>query len=241
MPSFLRDIQAFYGTGERNERGQTLEEFLEEYDPGKYPAPSCTTDAVILEYPAGMNKNLEGLRILLVKRRNHPSIGFWALPGGFIQLREDLEDTARRELEEETGVAGIEMEQLATYGNCDRDPRNRVITTAYMALIPADSVKVRAGDDAADAVWCDVRLTRNGNESCERNGRKFLREECCLKLTNEERNLHMEVLVEHLWTSGWIREQYYRVMEPGFIAADHGAIMVQALVTIQERFEGKIL
>lgn len=241
MPSFLKDIRPFYGTGERNERGQTLEEFLEEYDPDKYPAPSCTTDAVILECPAEMKKDLEGIQVLLVKRKNHPSIGYWALPGGFIQLREDLEDTARRELEEETGVTGIEMEQLATYGSCDRDPRNRVITTAYMALVPAGSVKVRPGDDAADAVWCEVRLTRNAAGSCERKGRRFHREECCLELMNEERNLHMEVLVEHLWTGGWIREQYYRVLEPGLTAADHGAILTQAMVTMQERAERKIL
>lgn len=241
MPSFLRDIQAFYGTGERNEQGQTLEEFLEEYDPGKYPAPSCTTDAVILEYSDGINKKLEGVRVLLIKRRNHPSIGFWALPGGFIHLREDLDDTARRELEEETGVTGIAMEQLATYGNCDRDPRNRVITTAYMALVPKGSVRVCAGDDAADAVWFDVRLTRSETGICERKGRKFQREKCRLELQNAERNLQIEVLVEHLWTQGWIREQYYRVMEPGQTSADHGAILAQAMVTIQERTGGNIL
>ena len=67
-------------------------------------------------------------------------------------MKENLADTARRELEEETGVQGLLLEQVATYGNYDRDPRSRVITTAYMALVDENEVKVRAGDDAADAL-----------------------------------------------------------------------------------------
>ena len=68
-------------------------------------------------------RDVNALEVLLVKRSNHPSIGFWALPGGFINLREDLEETARRELQEETGVSGLCMEQIAVYGAMDRDPR----------------------------------------------------------------------------------------------------------------------
>ena len=134
MPAFLKDISAFYGTGEKNENGQTLEEFLENYNPYKYKTPSCTTDAVVLAYEGKQIKSIEELELLLVKRKNHPSIGFWALPGGFVNLEENLDDTARRELEEETGIHRIAMEQIGTWGNCNRDPRVRVITTAYMAL-----------------------------------------------------------------------------------------------------------
>ena len=81
---------------ERNRAGQTLEEFLESYDPYKYKNPSCTTDAVVFSANGKVDEELTGLKILLVKRSNHPSIGFWALPGGFVELRENLEDTARR-------------------------------------------------------------------------------------------------------------------------------------------------
>ena len=137
MASFLENIEPFRGTGERNKDGQTLEEFLEGYQPYRYETPSCTTDAVVFSY-RGMEeqiRDVNALEVLLVKRSNHPSIGFWALPGGFINLREDLEETARRELQEETGVSGLCMEQIAVYGAMDRDPRTRVITTAYMALV----------------------------------------------------------------------------------------------------------
>ena len=119
MPSFLKDISKFYGTGEKNSAGQTLEEFLEEYDPYKYKTPCCTTDAVIFSFDGERCENEEELKVLLVRRSNHPSIGCLALPGGFINLEENLEDTARRELEEETGVKGLVMEQLAVYGDYD--------------------------------------------------------------------------------------------------------------------------
>lgn len=135
MPSFLENLRPFYGTNEKNAAGESLEEFLEHYDPYKYRTPSCTTDAVIFLAPEHLTKELKGMRVLLVKRSNHPSIGFWALPGGFIEMRENLDDTARRELLEETSVDGLVMEQIGTYGDYDRDPRTRVITTAYMAVL----------------------------------------------------------------------------------------------------------
>ena len=164
MPSFLSDLSKFQGTGEKNADGKTLEEFLEEYDSYRYQTPSCTTDAVIFAHSGKLEKCLEGLKLLLVKRSNHPSIGYWALPGGFINIKENLDDTARRELEEETGVKGLLMEQIATYGDYDRDPRARVITTAYMSLVDEKDLKVQAGDDAADAVWCEVGLEMTQTE-----------------------------------------------------------------------------
>lgn len=170
MPAFLNNLTKFYGTGENNEAGQNLEEFLELYDPKKYETPSNTTDAVIFAYEGETCDSIDGLKVLLVKRSNHPSIGYWALPGGFANMRENLDETARRELEEETGVKGLVMEQLATYGDYDRDPRTRVITTAYMAVVPENAVKVQAGDDAADAVWCEVSL----KEIIEEGGDNFL-------------------------------------------------------------------
>ena len=143
MTAFLNDFSKFYGTGEKNEAGQNLEEFLELYDPRKYETPSNTTDAVIFAYEGESCDSIDGLKVLLVKRSNHPSIGYWALPGGFANMRENLDETARRELEEETGVKGLVMEQIATYGDYDRDPRTRVITTAYMAVVPENAVKVQ--------------------------------------------------------------------------------------------------
>lgn len=232
MPSFLEDLSRFRGTGERNAQGKSLEEFLEGYEPGKYESPSCTTDAVIFSHPGKLNSSLEGLSILMVKRGNHPCIGAWALPGGFINMRENLGDTARRELEEETGVKGLVMEQIATYGDYDRDPRSRVITTAYMALVDENDVKVKAGDDAADAVWCKVRLKLL--DSSQEGGQ--VKNRYALYLTNQSRGLHTSAVVEEqIRTDGLIREQKFTVAEQGMTAADHGAIIVQALLILRKR------
>jgi len=92
------------------------------------------------------------LKILLIKRKYPPYQGQYALPGGFVLLDENLEEAAQRELEEETGVKNIFLKQLRTYGNAKRDPRGRVISVAYLALISADQ-KLKATTDASDARW----------------------------------------------------------------------------------------
>lgn len=118
-----------------------------EYDASTYERPSVTVDVVILTVRDGR------LEVLLVKRRHWPFEGMWAIPGGFVEPDESLEDAARRELEEETGVSDVYLEQLYTFGDPGRDPRTRVITVVYYALIRADQLRIHAGDDAADARW----------------------------------------------------------------------------------------
>lgn len=230
MPSFLENITKFYGTGEPNADGQSLPEFLDAYDPHRYETPSCTTDAVIFAH-SGAFETLDDLKVLLIKRSNHPCIGFWALPGGFADMRENLSETARRELMEETGVEGLIMEQIGTFGNYDRDPRARVITTAYMALVNEKDVKVHAGDDAADAIWCHLHLELVETEA--QNGK--IRNLYSLRIQNVERGLDTTALVEHTESTGIIKEADYKVVEMGMLAADHAAILVNALVVLGRR------
>jgi len=113
----------------------------------EYPHPAVTTDVVIFTIRD------EQLKLLLIKRAGTPYKGKWALPGGFVHLDEDLESGARRELEEETGVSGVYLEQLYTFGAVKRDPRERVITVAYFALIPSDKIQLRAATDAEAVGW----------------------------------------------------------------------------------------
>jgi 8-oxo-dGTP diphosphatase len=96
------------------------------------------------------------LHVLLVRRAAPPFAGRYAIPGGFVHEAESLEAAARRELAEETGVRDVYLEQLYTFGDPDRDPRGRVITVAYFALIASDAVALRAGTDAAEARWFPV-------------------------------------------------------------------------------------
>ncbi len=113
----------------------------------EYPHPAVTVDIVIYTL-----RNDE-LKLLLIKRAGTPFKGKWALPGGFVQMDESLEVAARRELEEETGVSGVYLEQLYTFGEPGRDPRERVITVAYYALIPSDRIEIRAATDAEAVGW----------------------------------------------------------------------------------------
>jgi 8-oxo-dGTP diphosphatase len=112
-----------------------------------YPHPAVTTDVVIFTL---LDKQLQ---VLLIKRRNSPYQGTWALPGGFIEPEEDLEQGAWRELKEETGVSGVYLEQLYTFGRPDRDPRERVITVAYYALISSERLSLHAASDADAVAW----------------------------------------------------------------------------------------
>jgi len=114
--------------------------------PRRFPRPSVTVDVVIFTLRD------DDLQVLLVKRKSAPYAGRWAIPGGFVRIDEPLEEAARRELSEETGVRDVYMEQLYTFGDPKRDPRERVITVAYFALVPAP-LAVRAGGDASDACW----------------------------------------------------------------------------------------
>jgi 8-oxo-dGTP diphosphatase len=96
------------------------------------------------------------LKVLLVQRDSPPFAGRWALPGGFVQVDETLEQAARRELEEETGVAPAYLEQLYTFGDLDRDPRDRVVSVAWFALVKLSDHRVQAATDARDAAWFSV-------------------------------------------------------------------------------------
>ena len=112
-----------------------------------YPHPALTTDVVL--FTIGERR----LDVLLILRAREPHRGMWALPGGFVGIDEELEACALRELQEETGVSGVYLEQLYTFGQPGRDPRERVITVAYCALVPLDRLRLRAGSDARAAQW----------------------------------------------------------------------------------------
>jgi 8-oxo-dGTP diphosphatase len=121
--------------------------FLAGYDPGDFPPVAASVDVVILTVRGGR------LNVLLVRRGEHPYLGRWALPGGFVGASEGLDEAARRELTEETGVGSGHLEQLRCYGDPGRDPRMRVLSVAYLALV-ADVDPPRAGTDAAEArLW----------------------------------------------------------------------------------------
>jgi len=119
----------------------------------EYPKPAVTVDIIIFTV---INNNL---KVLLIKRGLEPFKGKWALPGGFVRINESLEDAAKRELVEETGVKDVYLEQLYTFGEPKRDPRMRVITISYFALINSKNIGLKPQTDAYDVNWFDAYET----------------------------------------------------------------------------------
>ncbi len=116
----------------------------------EYARAALTVDCVVF----GLDE--EDLKILLIQRDIEPFEGRWALPGGFVRLDETLEESAKRELEEETGIKKVFLEQLYTFSELERDPRERVISVAYYALVQLSNHRVKAATDARDAAWFPV-------------------------------------------------------------------------------------
>lgn len=116
----------------------------------EYPRPAVTTDAVIFR-----NNGSES-EVLLIQREQPPFKGMWAIPGGFIELNEELIDSAKRELKEETGLVDIPLKEFGVYGKVGRDPRHRTITIAYAGILEIDGMKAYANDDAEACDWFNI-------------------------------------------------------------------------------------
>jgi len=115
----------------------------------EYPRPMVTVDIIFI--------NIVKNKILLIERGREPYKNYWALPGGFVDMDEELEDAAYRELKEETNVDNISLSQFKTYGTLGRDPRGRTISIIYYAITEKDGITAKAGDDAAKAEWFDIK------------------------------------------------------------------------------------
>ena len=121
---------------------------------GKYvyewPRPMVSVDAAVFSFVK------DKARVLLIKRGNEPFKGKWALPGGFVGIDEELKAAVMRELAEETGLEGVALEQMRTFGKPGRDPRGRQITVVFTGIAAEGQKRIKAGDDAAGARWFDI-------------------------------------------------------------------------------------
>ncbi len=127
-----------------------MTETAENYDVTKYERPSVTVDVVIFTLHNGR------LHVLMVQRKHWPYADHWAIPGGFVNMDESLETAARRELAEETGVQDVYLEQLYTFGDPGRDPRTRIISVAYFALIRPEEQQLQVSEESNDVRWFPV-------------------------------------------------------------------------------------
>jgi ADP-ribose pyrophosphatase YjhB (NUDIX family) len=136
-----------------NAKGQTLREFLAAYDPTQFDRPSVTVDMAVIT---------DSGEVLLIRRGDHPNIGRWALPGGFLDMGETLHQAAARELLEETGIASVPLVPIGMFGEPTRDPRTRILTCAFAAQVKRSELSFSAGDDAAEAALFSISITKKG-------------------------------------------------------------------------------
>lgn len=200
----------------RDKSGLTETEFLAQYDENKYRRPSVTVDmAVFTPVDSG-----DGLRLgaLIIQRGGHPFIGRWALPGGFVRMDEELDAAAERELMEETGVCAVQMRQFGAFAKVDRDPRTRIISVGYYALLPYGTVRPRAGDDAGDADLFSLSV----EIKCAHAGRRLY----SIALDGKVRLNEYGMLVND--GLGWLPAP----AKEGCLSSDHGFILFSALYAV---------
>ena len=198
----------------------------------KYPHPSVTTDCVIFGFDG------KDLNILLVERGLEPFKGSWALPGGFLKMDETVEECAKRELMEETNVSNVFLEQFHTFSAVDRDPRERVITVAFYALVKPSDYEVIGGDDAAQAEWFnqnelpplafDHEDVLNMAKDCLKE--KLRTKPIAFKLLNDKFSMtELQTLYEVILDTKYDRRNFYRkALSSGFLSEEGVSEKVQA-------------
>lgn len=200
------------------------EEFLKDYDPNKFDRLSLTTDILIFSVSDGVQENYRKLNrkyfsVLLVKRDNYPFKDKWCLPGGFVKIDEDIEDAAKRILKEEANISDIYIEQLYTYGNPKRDPRTRVISTSYMALIDKNKLKY---DISKNASWFNVMVLED---------EKFI--DVTLDNSNETIKYKIKKTLKEKTTDRF----KYEVVQNDKLAFDHALVITSGISRLKNKIE----
>lgn len=225
----------------KNKKGLTEEQFLATYDASKFERPSVTVDMMIFTVTDGEKESYRKLpekvlRLLMIKRGDHPYIGQWALPGGFVEMDESLDEAALRELKEETNIDNLYMEQLYTWGDVGRDPRTRVISTSYMALADSSTLDIKASDDADDAKWFTVSCKLYQEQKTVTGKGYVLQRLFKLSLSNDENNLSAIVKILNT-VEGKVTKIEREVVESNGIAFDHAKVIEYAIERLRRKIE----
>lgn len=200
------------------------EEFLKDYDSNQFEKLSMTTDILIFsvsdEPQSNYRKtNRKYMSVLLVNRDDYPYKDKWCLPGGFLDIKENLEDCPKRILKNETNLSNIYLEQLATYGNVKRDPRMRVVSTAYMALIDKNKLSDKLSNNAS---WFNISILEEGDE-------------IDISLDNDNQVLKIKL---HRYLKDATSTNYnYEIIENNDLAFDHALVIANGIERLKNKIE----
>lgn len=200
------------------------EEFLKAYDKSNYELLSMTTDILILSVSSNKSENYRKLAqkffsVLLVRRETYPFKGKWCLPGGFLAIDSDLEDNARSILAKETNLHDIFLEQLYTYGSLNRDPRMRVVSTSYMALIDKERLNQEV---CPNAKWFNIELKETDGVV-----------ECILQSDAEEIRFKIRKTLKEQTTDRY----RFDIVENNDLAFDHPLIILAGIERLKNKIE----
>lgn len=222
----------------KNKQGLTEEEFFKQYDADVFKKPSFTVDMLIFTVMDEEKENYrklpeKSLKVLLVKRGDHPYIGKWALPGGFVAVEESLDEAALRVLRAETNIEDIYMEQLYTWGAVNRDSRTRVISSSYMALVDSKSLTIKAGNDEIEASWFNVNYNLLEEKKIAVESGYLYEQIVEIKLWNEGEELSAKVKITENFDGRITRE----LIESAGVAFDHGKFIEYAIDRLRNKIE----
>lgn len=225
-----------------NKITQNEKEFLEKYDPKIYDRPSVTNDLIIfttddLEEYNSRKVPKKGLQVLLIKRDEYPDKGKWAIPGGFINMNESLEESAIGKLREETGIDNVYMEQLYSFGEVNRDPRTRVISIGNVALISKDNIKYNYKNTVKESKWFWIEKNLIETKEYEKN----ILNKYILKLISDDEEIKISYEITENIERNILRkkETRYELFEDSSkeLAFDHYKIIDYALDRIRNKIE----
>lgn len=222
-------------------------EYLAGYDITAYERPSLATDMVVFSIlNDGVSDNIrklqkKSLKVLLIKRANYPYKDCWALPGGFLRQGEDVIETARRELYEETGVSDAYLRLIGAYGEPGRDPRGWIVSNTYMALVNGEQCRPRPGTDAWEARWFGVEVTAGGSDRIDTDEGVVSTTDYTLHLTEEYNNLEVTTVIrEHRRYRNYHKSVSYEIVSDGEVAFDHAKIILNALLLLRDDAENNL-
>ena len=206
-----------------NKEYKTEEEFLKDYDSSVFEKLSLTTDTLILSVSESYQDNYRKLKekhfsVLLVKRENHPFKDKWCLPGGFVNIDESIDDAAKRILAKEANLHNIYLEQLYTFGNPTRDPRMRVISTSYVALIDKNNLNEKITKNAS---WFNITIIDNNNKQAD----------ILLDNGNEE----IRFKIEKTLKKGTIDSYEYKIVKNDKLAFDHPLVILTGIERVRNK------